>query len=408
MNLKTYQAKTMSDALAEVKQDLGRDAVILHARSFRKGGLLGIGGRSMWEITASRNINVPARTPSGEYVPSGPADDVAASAWLKPAAVRPGRSAVPQGGERQGVAAWSSPGSPGPLTEQVSELRTMVQSMCVQHGGTNGVALPASLMRLQTYLREQDVAPELATGLINELQMNLTGRELSDEGVLRSRILELIAGKISVARDEPISSAVLRGRIIALIGPTGVGKTTTIAKLAANLKLHEGKRVGLVTIDTYRVAAIDQLKTYADIIEVPLRIVMTPPELRQAIYAMRGLDVVLIDTAGRSQNDQLRLNRLRSFLSAAEADEIHLVVAATANRRCATSIMERFMPLGVNRLIVTKLDEAGAFGVVLNVAAGCEAPLSYTAAGQEVPDDIAAAEAKKLAAMVLGGLDDAE
>jgi flagellar biosynthesis protein FlhF len=188
--------------------------------------------------------------------------------------------------------------------------------------------------------------------------------------------------------------------VIALIGPTGVGKTTTIAKLAANHKLHEGRKVGLITIDTYRIAAVDQLKAYADIIEVPLETVLTPGELQQAVRSMADMDVVLIDTAGRSPNNRMRLSQLRSFLAAGAPDEVHLVVSATSSRACAKGTLEHFCPLGVNRIILTKLDEAETFGVILT-AASAGKPLSYYTTGQDVPDDIACADSRRLAGMIV-------
>jgi flagellar biosynthesis protein FlhF len=161
--------------------------------------------------------------------------------------------------------------------------------------------------------------------------------------------------------------------------------------------------VGLITIDTYRIAAVDQLRTYAQIIEVPLKTVLTAGELHQAIHAMRDMDIVLIDTAGRSQNNRPRLNQLRSFLAAADADEVNLVVSATSNRACTKSILERFMPLGAGRVIVTKLDEAGSFGVFLNVTGRSGGPLTYVTTGQDVPDDIAPADAGRLAECIVSG-----
>ena len=147
---------------------------------------------------------------------------------------------------------------------------------------------------------------------------------------------------------------------------------------------------------------MDQLRTYAEIIEVPLRTVLSPGELHQAVHAMGDKDVILIDTAGRSPNDRMRLNQLRGFLSAAGADEVHLVVSAASNRAAAARTVENFLPLGANRLIVTKLDEAETFGTILNVGVAAGAAFSYVTTGQEVPDDIEPVESRKLAELVLG------
>jgi flagellar biosynthesis protein FlhF len=167
-----------------------------------------------------------------------------------------------------------------------------------------------------------------------------------------------------------------------------VGKTTTIAKLAAQYGLRMQKRVGLITIDTYRIAAVDQLRTYAEILNVPLKVVLSPTELGAALEELRDCDLVLVDTAGRSQNDAIRLNELRRFLTQAKADEIHLVLSTTNSQANLVQSAERFCKLGVDRIIFTKLDEAVGFGVILNVLRRVDRKLSYLTNGQEVPEHL--------------------
>lgn len=388
MKLKTYQAKTMGEALAEVKRDLGRDAVILHTRRFRKGGILGLGGRRVWEIAAAPNVNVPPRPARGQYLPNAiespanaPTDDDARQR-------APGRMA-------------------DHLAGQMTEIRRMMATLLARrpHGQC---AEPVGLLgQYRERLAAQDVEDDIIVRLINRLRLTLTGKELDDEELVSLKLAEFVAAAIRFDDDAPKTRAE-RARILALIGPTGVGKTTTIAKLAARFKLQQRKRVGLITLDTYRIAAVDQLRTYADIIEVPLRVVLSAAELRQAVYALRGMDVLLIDTAGRSQNNSLRLGELRSVLGAAEPDEVHLVVSTNANRACTRRTLERFMPLGANRILLTKLDEAITFGNILNIALAGKVPLSYVTTGQEVPDDLAAADPAQLAQYVMKGAPDAD
>ncbi len=419
MNLKTYQAKSMADALAEVKRDLGRDAVILHTRSFRKGGLFGLGGRPMWEITAAPGVNVPKRVKGrdsrggdeGRYVATaatatGTADialDVELDEELTALDLREesGDGAVLPMCPTAAAQRPAAPVHASPVTQQMAEIRRMVESLLVRQAKPQTPDIPPELVEYHAHLLAQDVAEDLAGEIIRNLRMGLTGQQLADRELIRARMLELVAASIKVAA--PVVEPDGRARVIALIGPTGVGKTTTIAKLAANFKLREKKRVGLITIDTYRIAAVDQLRTYAEIIDVPLQTVLTAGELHQTVRSMRDLDVVLIDTAGRSQNDRLRLNQLRSFLSAAEADEVHLVVSSTANRKCAVNTLERFIPLGANRVIMTKLDEAATFGALLNISAAGKVDMSYVTAGQDVPEDILPADASRLAAWIVNG-----
>ncbi|HOD82590.1 MAG TPA: flagellar biosynthesis protein FlhF [Phycisphaerae bacterium] len=383
---KTYRADTMAEALAAVKSELGRDAVILQTRSVRKGGLLGlIGGRSMWEVTASPNAGLQRRSKRGAYV-----SDAARRAGDQLERLANARA-------RQAIDLASCQGSApacGDVGREVSELRRLVEAVLSRNGG-----LPDNpeLGHLRDLLRRQEVEDEIVIDLLGRLRSGMDAERARDAQALRTGLTDLVASRIrTVGEGRP-------ARVMALIGPTGVGKTTTIAKLAANFKLRHNRRVGLVTIDTYRIAAVDQLKTYADIIDVPLRAVLTPEELREAIAAMKAMDVILIDTAGRSQNDRLRLGQLRKFLEVASPDETHLVVSATANRACTRGILGQFLPLGANRVILSKLDEADCYGAVLNVAAWSSLAVSYVTIGQEVPDDIVAADARRLAQCIVGG-----
>ena len=410
MTERTYHADTMANVLGEVKHDLGRDAVILRTRSFRKGGLLGlIGGKPMWEITACAASDLPGADEQGQYVPQIPLERSGEPLHDQgepkaPPAVRPHvADALAQ------LAAASPGGGNGAasLAGEVSDLKQMV-NILLNQGNPSPSPAAGPLGYLYANLVAQDVEPYIAEELINSLRMDLTGRQQCDEALVRAELCNRIAGCIeTVDPSEQLGDNPRQCRVVALIGPTGVGKTTTIAKLAANFKLRQGLRVGMITIDTYRVAAVDQLQTYAEIVEVPLRTVLSPSELRQAVYALRGMDVVLIDTTGRSQNDLLRLSQLRSFLDAADADEVHVVLSAASNPRCIRGILGRFSPLGANRLLVTKLDEASTYGAILNMVRADVGPMVYVTGGQEVPDDIAPADAEDLAWKIMGGRENA-
>ncbi len=190
---------------------------------------------------------------------------------------------------------------------------------------------------------------------------------------------------------------------IALVGPTGVGKTTTIAKLAAAYKLRQGKKVGLITSDTYRIAAVDQLRTYANIIGLPLKVALTPREMAGACGSLADCDVILVDTAGRSQHDKGRLEELAAFIDAATPDETHLVLSATVAEPVLAKAAERFAVLQPTRVIFSKLDEAVHFGVIVNTCRKVGMRVSYVTTGQEVPDEIELAQADRLARLVLDG-----
>ena len=384
MTTRTYHAVTMSQALSDVKRDLGRDAVILKTRRVRKGGMLGLGGKKMWEIIAAPHAVVPRRATKGKYSPARSAGTAAEAHSPRPIPIPLAEAAVTHAAQADC---------------QLADIHKMVEEL-LQKQNRHGGHLPPELEAFYAHLLRQDVEEDVARSLMDDLR-KLTSEELADKQLIRQRLAEAAASRIAVATPADVPAG--RSRVIALIGSTGVGKTTTIAKLAANFKIKEGKRVGLITIDTYRIAAVDQLKTYAEIINVPLKVVLSTGELQQAVASFGDLDVVLIDTAGRSQNDQLRLNQMRAFISAAAADEVHLVVAATASRSTAKSSVECFAPLGVNRIILTKLDEAGTFGTILNVTASRKAALSYVTTGQDVPDDIQAADVQHLTGCIMRG-----
>lgn len=402
MKLKTYQAASMSEALAQVKRDLGRDAVIVRTRTFRKGGFLGwIGGRSMWEITASQNANL-LNKPAGTYVSQD-----AGVQGKTPVAAAPSQAPAPQAA----LSATPAAAAPTPRREvavepvsaQVTEIRRMMETLLALQSGQHGPATSTDLKDIRLQLIRQEVSEEVVDELIRELCLQLTGKELADGQLLRNKLMDLMVAKVITFDAAAAPWPQGRPKVAAFIGPTGVGKTTTIAKLAANFKIREGKKVGMITIDTFRIAAVDQLKIYAEIIDVPLQVVLTAGELRAAIDSMKDFDIILLDTAGRSQNDRLRIGQLSGFLKAAQPDEIHLVMAANSNRSAIISTLERFLQLGVNRIIMTKLDEATACGAVLNVAAVGKLPISYVTTGQDVPDDIHPADPAHLARCILEG-----
>jgi flagellar biosynthesis protein FlhF len=158
----------------------------------------------------------------------------------------------------------------------------------------------------------------------------------------------------------------------------------------------------LITVDTYRIAAVDQLRTYADIIDLPMEVVSTPREMRGAVAKMEDLDLILMDTAGRSPRDEVRIQELKSMLGEAKADEVHLVLSSVTGAQSMKKTAERFAEVGVTSLLLTKLDEATGLGNLLPVLRDCNLPVSYVTNGQNVPDDIAPADRRRLARTILG------
>jgi flagellar biosynthesis protein FlhF len=183
-----------------------------------------------------------------------------------------------------------------------------------------------------------------------------------------------------------------------LVGPTGVGKTTTVAKLAAGFRLQQQRRVGLLTIDTYRIAAVQQLQAYAEIMELPMAVVESPEQMQRGLDELGDAELVLIDTAGRSPRGAARLSQLQQMLAAAGPHETHLVVSATASVEAIRSALQGFAAVRPTATILTKLDETEQVAGVLAALPVSAPPLSYLTHGQQVPDDIATADAEALLA----------
>ena len=191
---------------------------------------------------------------------------------------------------------------------------------------------------------------------------------------------------------------------VAFVGQTGVGKTTTLAKLAAYYHLKEDQDVVLLTVDNYRIAATQQLRTYADILSLPFEVAQTPEELVEKVQAHQDADLLLIDTPGRSQLDMLHLREIEAFLNAVRPDETHLLISATTRNQDVRGIVKHYGAVGVNRLIFTKLDETHCFGAILNAFVQSNKPISYFTTGQDVASDIEIPEPDRIAGLLLRGV----
>ncbi|MGB0766214.1 MAG: flagellar biosynthesis protein FlhF [Phycisphaeraceae bacterium] len=483
--MKTFTAKSMPEVLALVKQTYGSHGVILHTRSYKKGGILGMGGRQVVEVTATDGRQLaqkyqrktdqsarrrslqprqsladlmpagrpqpPAEAPPTPSQPQPSAGDLIRKTYAAARADLGAKSAAqridpPQrtSDRHKVVAAESepntnSPASPVPppsspvnlqtpaqvviqqpardhqLTEELSAMKQMMVKMMRQQKGSSAAKsdegslctpeLPDPLVTHYLKLIEQEVAEELAEEIVTKVSGFLKDEQLSEPSLVHRAVHDEIARRLPVEQcagqlEKPKDG---RPRTIALIGPTGVGKTTTIAKLAATFKLKQSKKVGLITMDTYRIAAVEQLRTYAGIIGLPLKVVNTDAQLAEAIAGYQDLDAILIDTAGRSQKASDKLVELKQVLAAADPHEVHLVLSSTVSQKVLLQTIDRFSAVDADRIIFTKLDEAVTGGVILNVAKRVGKKVSYITTGQEVPHEIEPGDSGRLADLVMGG-----
>ncbi len=283
----------------------------------------------------------------------------------------------------------------------MSALKEMVSGLVNTTRQQQSPQVPKDLFDYYMTMIQNQVTDELATEVVRTIHRQVRPEHFPQQPYMRQCIADLLEKIIPTAG--PITRTKAVGpHVVALIGPTGVGKTTTLAKLAANLKIRERHRVGLITLDTYRIAAVDQLKRYADIIGSPLSVVASAEELRDARQSMSDCDFILIDTAGRSPNDTLKLNELKGLIHVAQPDEVHLVLSTTVSQSSVELAVARFGEVRVDKIIFTKIDEAAHVGIVLNVVRKVNKSLSYITTGQNVPDDIEVGRGKRLAQLILG------
>lgn len=245
------------------------------------------------------------------------------------------------------------------------------------------------------FLIERDIAPTVAESIIDALirDVKVLG-EMTPE-----RRKELLLKEISLRL---ATDSFTDEQIAFFVGPTGVGKTTTIAKIAAHKKLYMKKKVGLITVDTFRIGAVEQLKTYAQIIGVPFAVAKTRDDLENAIERMKDLDHILVDTMGRNHYNILRLTELKSFTEGIGGSKIFLVLSLSMKHQDLAAAVKNYRFVNYDSLILTKLDETEAYGSILNALIWAECPLCYITTGQNVPDDIEIASKDRLLQLILG------
>ncbi|MHA6529240.1 flagellar biosynthesis protein FlhF [Paenibacillus sp. BAC0078] len=286
-------------------------------------------------------------------------------------------------------------------SDVLREIRDMKHWMeRIARYSAGAVELPERLEQLKDRLIEQETDTVLLDEWISNIfeQWNDEGRTWTEEKfseMLEAQVDGFLSGRIvnGIAPDT---------RIVYIAGPTGVGKTTTIAKLAAEQLFKQGRKVGLITSDTYRISAVEQLRTYAAILNMPLEVVQSPGDLQRALFRLESCDLVLMDTAGRNYRNEMLVAELQSLLAKELKSETILVLSLTSKSRDMKMIAEHFGRYQLDKVIFTKLDETGSYGPLFNVLNDFPLKLSYITNGQNVPDDLLTATKEQLRGMLLG------
>ncbi|MBD1400445.1 flagellar biosynthesis protein FlhF [Pelovirga terrestris] len=457
MLVKKFEAETMAAALKQVKDTLGPEALILSTRTLRKKGL-GVLGRQTIEVTAAvespsmRRSSLPARNAYSDQRAAALThpvtaanrvetleDEIVSLSGRNPAAPQPAAPAAAGAPavdprldeELRRLRAQSEAQSISQLKAEIEQLKALMNQLAqaqAQAQKQQPAAVPESVelrkpsirtapMPLRTVvasdhpdplvamLQERGIDAESATTIAAYAATRMTSQQRLDIHQQREFLCTTLAGLVQ-------SKGTLwrpgqPQKKLSLIGATGVGKTTTIAKLAAQAITETGARVALVTIDTYRIAAVEQLKVYGEIMGIPVDVVFSPEQLQETFRRHRDKDLILIDTAGRSPKDVARIDELNSFLGAHSGVENCLVLAAPTADSLQHKSFEAFSKLPISRLMFTKLDEADQCGSLINLPLKTNLPIGCLTNGQKVPEDLLPADPQLVADLVMGSYDDA-
>jgi len=435
MQVRVFEATDMASGLKKIKEELGPDALILSTRTVRHGKL-GILGKPTLEITAAVDTDFPrpannlkGYSQAEKAVPQPAArqstgfrqivdDSVESYLNDQPATHLPEKKKAP--------AAFDAPPTgenESGLHNEVNELKDLVKNLAGQISqltekteqtrvdSQSGLKIkdtefaarytssPIHGDHILSLLIERGINVETARTITGFLRQSLTEQELCNPDNVSAAIRDTIENLIEV--NPPIFKPGEQQQRIALVGPTGVGKTTTLAKIAAShLSKYSGK-IALITIDTYRIAAVEQLKVYGEIMRLPVDVVITPEQLAQAIAKHGDKDLILIDTAGRSPRDSFCIEELGSFLTPDLKIDKHLVLSAGTRENELLDTIERFNTLGIGNTIFTKVDECSSLGILLNIQIQNPNPLSYVTNGQRVPEDLIEISPKIVAELIM-------
>ena len=372
MIIKRYVANTTQEAMAQVKMDLGSDAVILNTRKIRKKGISGWVSKPLMEITAA----------------------------IDHEAKRSNYKEERQVQER--IDAIDNSNTFTHIEKKVDAMGEMVEKLVRQISQTpvNSLDMPQD-NDPQNYhvLLDNEVHQEYALSII-ERAKELQGKS----GMEASQSFEHVILDCLGNEAKPIELLPGKRKVILFVGPTGVGKTTTLAKLAANFAIEKGNEVGFITADTYRIAAVDQLKIYAEILEIPMSIIYSPSEISKALKEHEDKDLVFIDTAGRSIRDQEHEKEISQLIALGNIDEVYLVISSNTSPQGCINIINSYKFLPNYKLIFTKLDEVTTYGAIINCCLLSQKPLSYITTGQNVPADIEVANINKIKDLLIGNV----
>lgn len=409
MIIRKYQAETENAAILKAKEDLGGNAVVMNMKTVKPRGLMRLFKKAHVEVTAALDEDKEEEIRKARAVVDTAAEE------KKERMQQNGQGAVLDLDNpilRELERRESENNRQDALEEKLVDIQKLLQEKLnteekKQEKEEQEQVQAETEMEMYTKLvynklLEQEVDEKYANQIVDEIDHNIK----KDKGL--DYVLSTVYQKmiLKLGEPKPITLGSTLPKVVFFIGPTGVGKTTTIAKIASRFTLEEKKKVAMLTADTYRIAATEQLHTYADILNVPFKVIYTPEEIEKAVEEYKEYDLILVDTAGHSHQNEQQLADIKKLLDTVkdeEQKEIFLVLSATTKYKDLLSIADSYKEVEGFKLIFTKLDETTCFGSILNLKLYTDADLSYLTCGQNVPDDIEKLDAQRIVKQLLGG-----
>lgn len=449
MKVKRYIVDDLPEAVQLIRSELGSDAVILNTKEIRIGGFLGMFSKKRVEVIAAideaakkpperpalptrppeRKKSLPVAKEPKVSTPTLPSNAIrekysqapfsdsgrkttsslpdiqsdSGQAYVaqteKPEQLRSNTQAATLAVAVQTLEARENKQAKEETSALLQELRSMKEMMNKMAKQQTFRSMPEAVMKWSRRLAEQGVDPAYVEQFAEAVNQLLEEKAEDEEHNSYEAAHSVLLSWLQDSRGAGIEPTT---RIVHFVGPTGVGKTTTIAKLAAEQSFSHRRRVGFITADTYRIAAVDQLRTYADILNVPLEVVFSPSELNRVYKKLTDLDLLFMDTAGRNYRNELFVSEVNSLLAPGEQKETILVLSMTHKYNDMKMVATQFAKYGVNQLLLTKLDETDSFGAIINLVKEFDFRISYITYGQAVPDDISPFEPEDLVRRLLG------
>lgn len=406
MIIKKFQAGTETEAILLAKEELGKDAIVMNIKTLKPKGIYSLFKKPAVEITAAVDDNV-------SYNMSAEKANTEKFKPQEPVKVMPALNP-------NIIIEKEEPENENAIEKKLNDLQKLLETQLIKKEEEKDTSEPETqgTEKIQEDLEEKSIAciqliynqlinnemdEKYANQIISEIEKGLS-KEAGVDNVLSSVYQRII---LKLGQRSPIELPEKGPKFLFFIGPTGVGKTTTIAKLASDFALKKKARVAFIASDTYRIAAVEQLKTYASILGIPLQVIYSPEDMEKAREELKDMELIFVDTAGRSHQKPEQKEDIEKLLKSVpeEEREVFLVLSATTKYRDLIKIADCYADITKYNLIFTKLDETSCIGNIFNLKMHTKAPLSYTTFGQNVPDDIGIIDAQGIAKKLLGGND---